>query len=88
MGKENFGLLREILGGIQWFRVLEGRGQASLSPSSRLVHPFKSKKWDRRPAWVSKKLQAKLRQKKYTECGKIDRPFGRNIGTLSEYAGM
>ena len=70
----NFGLCKELLGGILWVRFLEGRGvqdgcllfkhhflcaQDQFIPLSK-----KSSKGGRRPAWMSKELLAELTQEK------------------------
>jgi len=72
--RANFDFFKDLLGGIPWVRALEGRGvqeswilfkhhflhaQDQCIPMSK-----KSSKGGRRPAWVSKKLLAKLKWKK------------------------
>jgi len=66
--RANFGLFKELLGGIPWDRALEGRGvKVCWSLFKRLfLHaqewciPLrkKSSKGDRRPAWLNKELLA------------------------------
>jgi len=69
--RANFGLFKELLGGIPWVRALEGRGvQESWS---LFKHHFlhaqeqciplrkKSSKGGRRPAWMSKELPSEFR---------------------------
>jgi len=76
--RANFGLFKELLGGIPWVRALEGRGvQESWS---LLKHHFlhvqdrciplrkKSSKEVRRRTWMSKELLAELRGKRMV-CG-------------------
>jgi len=72
--KAKFGLFEDLLGGIPWVRALEGRGVQE--SSSLFKHHFlhaqdwciamnkKSSKGGRRPAWMSKKLLAKLKWKR------------------------
>jgi len=45
----------------------------------------KFSKAGRRPAWISKKLLVELARESSMECGKRDRPPGRNKGTLPEH---
>jgi len=70
----NFGLFKDLLGGIPWTRALEGRGVQECW--SLFKHHFlqaqdegiplskKTRKGGRRPAWISKQLLAELRQKR------------------------
>jgi len=72
--RANFGLFKEILGGIPWVRALEGRGVQECW--SLFKHHFlyaqdlciplskKSRKRSRRLAWMSKELPAELRWKR------------------------
>jgi len=96
--RANIGLFKDLLGGISWVTALEGRGvQESwslfkhyfLHAQDQCIPMSKnSRKGGRRPAWTSKKLLAKLDGlERSMECGKRDRPLGRNRGTLSEHAG-
>jgi len=72
--RANFGLFKELLGGIPWIRALEGRGlQESwslfkyhfLHAQDRCMPPSKkSGKEGRRPTWMSKELLAELRWKR------------------------
>jgi len=72
--RANFGLLKELLGGIPWVRTLEGRGvQESWSLFKyHILHAQdrcitlrnKSSKRGRRPTWMSKELLAELRWKR------------------------
>ncbi|KGL74422.1 hypothetical protein N309_09388, partial [Tinamus guttatus] len=74
--RANFDLFRELLGGIPWARVLEGKG---VQESWLLFkHHFlqaqdpcipirkKSRKAGKRPAWMGKELLGKLNEKKST----------------------
>jgi len=84
--RANFGLFKELLGGIPWARALEGTGVQECW--SLFKHHFlhaqdqgiplskKSSKGGRRPAWLSKELLAELRWKR------------KVCGMLSEHAGM
>jgi len=66
----NFDVFKDLLGGIPWFRALEGRGvqESWLLFKHYFLHaqdrcmPLskKSSKGGRRPAWMSKELLAKL----------------------------
>lgn len=95
--RANFDLFEVLLGGRPCVRALEGRGgvrelvniQASLHSSLRSVHPYEQevKQKSRRPSWLSKELLTELKWKREVY-GKRDRPLGKNIGTLLEYAGM
>jgi len=72
--RANFGLFKELLGGILWARALEGRGVQECW--SLFKHHFlhaqerciplrkKSRKGGRRPTWMSKELLAELRWKR------------------------
>jgi len=72
--RANFGLFKDLLGGIPWVRALEGRGvQESWSLFKRhFLHaqdqciPLrkKSSKGGRRPAWMSKEVRAEIRWKR------------------------
>jgi len=72
--RANFGLFKDLLGGIPWVSALEGRGvQESWSLfKNHFLHaqdrciPLskKSSKEGRRPVWMSKELLAELRWKK------------------------
>jgi len=88
--RANFGLFKEVLGGILWVRALEGRGvQESWS---LFKHHFlhaqdhciplskKSSKGGRRPAWMSKELLVELRQKR-----KVYRMWKEGQATWEEY---
>ncbi|KFR06816.1 hypothetical protein Y956_10107, partial [Nipponia nippon] len=80
--RPNFGLFKDLPGGIPWVRALEGRGvQESwlivkhhfLQAQDRCIPMSKkSSKEGRRPAWMSKELPAKLKWKKevYRMCKK------------------
>jgi len=100
--RANFGLFKDLLGGIPWVRALEGRGvQESWSVfKNHFLHAQdwcitmgkKSSKGGRRPAWMRKELLAKLKWtgmecRMSVECGKRDRPLRRNTEMLSEHAG-
>jgi len=74
LGRANFGLFKELLGGITWARALEGRGVQGcwflfkrhfLHAQERCI-PLskKSRKGDRRPAWLNKELLAEFRWKR------------------------
>jgi len=72
--RANFALFKELLGGIPWARVLEGRRTQEIW--SLLKHHFlhtqyqciplrkKSRKGGRRPTWMNKELLAELRWKR------------------------
>jgi len=72
--RANFGPFKELLEGIPWVRVLEGKGVQECQ--SLLKHHFlhaqdrciplrkTSSKGDRRPAWMSKELLAEIRWKR------------------------
>jgi len=72
--RANFGLFKELLGGIPWGRALEGRGVQE--SRSLFKHHFlhaqerciplnkKSSKGGRRPTWMSKELLVELRWKR------------------------
>jgi len=72
--RANFGLFKELLGGIPWARALEGRGVQECW--SLFKHHFlhaqeqciplrkKSSKGGGRPAWLNKELLAELRWKR------------------------
>jgi len=72
--RANFGLFKELLGGILWARALEGRGVQECW--SLFKHHFlhsqewciplrkKSSKGGKRPAWLNKDLLAELRGKR------------------------
>jgi len=72
--RSNFGLFKELLGGILWVRALEGRGVQECR--SLFKHHFlhaqdryiplsrKSSKGGRRHVWMSKELLAELRWKR------------------------
>jgi len=72
--RANFGLFKELLGGIPWARALEGRGVQECR--SLFKHHFfhaqhrciplrkKSSKGGRRPAWLNKLLLAVIRWKR------------------------
>jgi len=72
--RANFGLFKDLLGGIPWVRVLEGRGvqESCLLFKRHFLHaqdrciPMskKSSKGGRRPAWMSKELPAELKWKR------------------------
>jgi len=72
--RANFGLFKELLGRIQWVRVLEGRGVQEgwslfkchfLHAQKRCI-PLKKKssKVGRRPAWLNKELLEEIRWKR------------------------
>jgi len=72
--RANFGLFKELLGGIPWVRALEGMGVQGcwslfkhhfLHSQNRCI-PLrkKSSKGDGRPTWMSKELLAELRWKR------------------------
>jgi len=72
--RANFGLFKELLGGILWARTLEGRGVQEcwslfkrhfLHAQERCI-PLrkKSSKGGRRPAWLNKELLAEIRWKR------------------------
>ena len=72
--RANFGLFKELLGGIPWAWALEGRGVQEcwslfklhfLHGQERCI-PLrkKSSKGGRRPAWLNKELLAKIRWKR------------------------
>jgi len=69
--RANFGLFKELVGGIPWARTLEGMGiqecwslfkQHFLHTQDRCI-PLRKKfsKGGRRPAWLNKELLAELR---------------------------
>jgi len=103
MRRVNSGFLKDLLGGITWFSALESRGFQEnwslfkyhfLHAQDRCI-PLRKKpsKGGITPAWMSKELLENTKWKKHEEThgkkhGKRDRPLGKNIGTLSEYAGM
>jgi len=70
----NFGLFKELPGGIPWVRALEGRGvqecwslfKGNVLHAQERCIPLrkKSSKGDRRPAWLNKKLLAEIRWKR------------------------
>jgi len=72
--RANFGLFKDLLGGIPWVRALEGRGvQESWSLFKRhflhaqeqyILLSKKSSKGGRRPAWLSRELLEELGQKR------------------------
>ena len=72
--RDNFGLFKELLGGIPWARALEGRGvqRSWLIFKHHFLHaqdlciPIskKSSEGGRRPAWMSKELLAKVKGKR------------------------
>jgi len=72
--RANFGLFRELLGGILWVRALEGRGvEECWSLFKRhflraqnwcITLRKKSSKGDKRPAWLNRELLAELRWKR------------------------
>jgi len=72
--KANFGLFKNLPGGIPWVRALEGREdqESWLLFSHHFFHAQdwciptskKSSKRGKRPAWMSKELLAKLKWKK------------------------
>ncbi|KAK4811175.1 hypothetical protein QYF61_019806 [Mycteria americana] len=72
--EEEFGLFNDLLGRLPWDKALEGRGaqESSLIFKDHLLQAQersiptnrKSGKNTRRPAWMNKKLLAKLRNKK------------------------
>ncbi|KGL73735.1 hypothetical protein N309_09201, partial [Tinamus guttatus] len=74
--RSNFDHFRELLGGIPWARVLEGKGVQErwllfkhhfLQAQNRCI-PIrkKSRKGDRRPAWIGKEFLGKLNETKST----------------------
>ena len=88
--RANFGLFKELLGGIKWVRALQGRGiqerwllfkdhffhaQDRCIPQSK-----KSRKGGRRPAWMSKEILAKLRWKR-----KVHGKWKEGQATWEEY---
>jgi len=88
--RANFGLFKDLLGGIPWARALEGSGvQKSWS---LFKHHFlhaqdrciplrkKSSKGGRRQVWMSKKLLAELRRK-----GKVYEMWKEGQATWEEY---
>jgi len=72
--RANFGLFKELLGGIPWARALEGSGvqECWLLFKCHFLHaqerciPLrkKSSKGGRRPAWLNKELLAEIRWKR------------------------
>lgn len=72
--KADYGLFRDLLGGVLWNKTLEGRGvQGSwlifkdhlLQTQRQFISTKrKSDKNARRPAWMKKKLLVKLKHKK------------------------
>jgi len=72
--RDNFGLFKDLLGGIPWIRALDGRGVQErcwllkhhlLCAEDRCVPLSKrSSKGGRRTAWMSKELLAKLKWKR------------------------
>ncbi|XP_062425881.1 uncharacterized protein LOC134137198 [Rhea pennata] len=89
-GRADFGLFRDLIGGISWVKALEGRRvQESwlvfkhhfLQAQERCI-PMSKKctKRGRRPAWVNKELLAKFRQKK-----KVHRMWKRGQATWENY---
>jgi len=88
--RANFGLFKDLLGGVPWVKALEGSG---LQESwSLFKHHFlhtqdrcipmskKSSKGGRRPAWMSKQVLAKLKWKK-----KVCRMRKEGQATWEEY---
>jgi len=96
--RANFGLFKDLLGGIPWVRALEGRskraGHYSSITSSMLR--ISASPWARNQAKQAGDLHGWARnfqknsdgKERPMECGKRDGPLGRNTGMLSEYAGM
>jgi len=88
--RANYGLFKELLGGIPWDRALEGRGgqESWLQFKLHFLHaqerciPLrkKSSKGDRRPAWMSKELLAELRWKR-----RVYGMWKEGQGTWEEY---
>jgi len=88
--RANFGLFKELLGGIPWVRALEGRGvQESWSLFKRhFLHaqqrciPLskKSRKGGKRPAWMSNELLVELRLKR-----KVHGKWKEGQATWEEY---
>ncbi|PKU35582.1 glycerol kinase [Limosa lapponica baueri] len=86
----NFGLFKELLGGIPWVRALEDMGvQQSwllfkhhfLQVQERCIpRSKKSGKGGRRTAWMSKELLEKLKWKK-----EVDRMWKKGLATWEEY---
>jgi len=72
--RANFGLFKELLGGIPWARALKGRGiqECWLLSKRHFLHaqerciPLRKKprKGGRRPAWLNKELLAEPRWKR------------------------
>jgi len=95
--RANFGLFKEVLGGIPWVRALEGRGVQECWSLFKyhFLHaqdwciPLRKKSSKRgwRPAWLSKELLVELKWK-----GNVHRmwkePLGKSTGMLSKHAGM
>jgi len=72
--RADFGLFKELLGGIPWARALKGRGvhecwslfKRHFLHAQEQCIPLR-KKWSkggRRPAWLNKELLAEIRQKR------------------------
>jgi len=91
--RANFGLFKELLGGIPWAKALEGRGvqKCWLLFKHHFLHaqeqciPLrkKSSKGGRRPAWLSKEPLAELRWKR-----KVHGMWKEGQATWEEHAGM
>ena len=72
--RANFGLFKELLGGIPWARALEGRGvqecwslfKRHFLDAQEWCMPLrkKSSKGGRRPAWLNKELLVEIRWKR------------------------
>ncbi|PKU46342.1 glycerol kinase [Limosa lapponica baueri] len=72
--RADFGLLRDLIGRVTWEKVLERRGAQESwlvfkdhllqAQESCIPKKKKSDKKARRPAWINKKLQDKLKNKK------------------------
>jgi len=72
--RANFGLFKELLGGIPWVRALEGRGvqecwslfKRHFLDAQEWCMPLrkKSSKGGRRPAWLNKELLVEIRWKR------------------------
>jgi len=88
--RANFGLFKDLLGGILWVRGLEGRGvqESWLLFKHHFLHaqeqciPLgkKSSKGGRKPAWMSKEFLAELRWKR-----KVHAMWNEGQATWDEY---
>jgi len=88
--RANFGIYKELLGGILWARALEGRGVQEcwslfkhhfVQAQERSIHlRKKSSKGDRRLAWLNSELLAELRWKR-----KVRGMWNEGQATWEEY---